>query len=117
MMNRDRPLRVRFYRTTTGREPVRAWLRSLDRESKRIIGEDIKTLQFGWPLGMPLARKLESDLWEVRSTLPNSIARVVFTVFDGTILLLHGFIKKSQKTPASDLALARSRLTMIREAR
>ena len=66
---------------------------------------------------MPLARKLESDLWEARSTLPNSIARVVFTVYDGTILLLHGFIKKSRKTPASDLALARSRLTMIREAR
>ncbi|MCY3736853.1 MAG: type II toxin-antitoxin system RelE/ParE family toxin [Gemmatimonadaceae bacterium] len=59
----------------------------------------IKTLQFGWPLGVPLVRKLESDLWEVRSTLPNSIARVVFTVYDGTILLLHGFIKKSQKTP------------------
>lgn len=64
---------------------------------------------------MPLVRKLESDLWEVRSTLPNSIARVVFTVYDGTILLLHGFIKKSEKTPASDLTLARSRLTMLRE--
>ena len=116
-MNRDRPLPVRFFRTTTGREPVRAWLRSLDREAKKVIGADIKTAQFGWPLGMPLVRKLESDLWEVRSTLPNSMARVVFTVYDGTILLLHGFIKKSEKIPASDLTLARSRLTMLREAR
>ena len=84
-MNRDRPLPVRFFRTTTGREPVRAWLRSLDREAKRIIGADIKTVQFGWPLGMSLVRRFESDLWEVRSTLPHSISRVVFTVYDDTI--------------------------------
>ncbi len=116
-MNRDKPITVRFFRTTTGREPVRSWLRSLDREAKRIIGADIKTVQFGWPLGMPLIRKLDNDLWEVRSTLPDSIARVFFTVYGGTILLLHGFIKKSQKTSARDLHLARSRLMTVREAR
>ncbi len=114
-MNRVRPLTVRFFCTTTGREPVRVWLRSLDRETKKIIGEDIKTVQFGWPLGMPLVRKLDSDLWEIRSTLPNSIARVLFTVYDGTVILLHGFIKKSQKIPVRDLTLAHSRLTMLRE--
>lgn len=117
MMNRYRPLPVHFYRTTKGREPVRTWLRSLDREAKKIIGEDIKTVQFGWPLGMPLVRKLENELWEVRSTLPDSTARVVFTIYGGTILLLHGFMKKSRKTSASDLHLARSRQKKLREAK
>ena len=114
-MNRDTPLAVRFFRTTTGREPVREWLRVLGREEKKIIGADIKTVQFGWPLGMPLVRKLEGDLWEVRSTLAHSIARILFTVYEGDVLLLQGFIKKSQKTPARDLALARSRLKILRE--
>ena len=91
------------------------WLRSLNRESKKIIGADIKTVQFGWPLGMPLVRKLESDISEVRSTLPSSIARVLVTINRGTVVLLHGFIKKSQKTPARDLALARTRLKMLQE--
>ena len=116
-MNRHRPLPVRFFRSTTGREPVRAWLRSLDHESRKIVGTDIKTVQFGWPLGMPLVRKLEGDLWEVRSRLPDSIARIVFTLYGGTIVLLHGFIKKGQKTSARDLNLARSRLKTLREAR
>jgi len=112
-MNRDRPLAVRFFRSATGREPVRDWLRSLDRETKKVIGEDIKTLQFGWPLGMPVVRKLDRDLWEVRSTLPGLIARVLFTVNGGTIVLLHRFIKKSQKTPKRDLSLALKRLQLL----
>ena len=116
-MNRHRPLPVRFYRTTMGHEPVGTWLRRLDREAKRIIGTDIKTVQYRWPLGMPLVRKLQNDLWEVRSTLPDSIARVVFTVYGGTILLLHGFMKKSRKTSASDLHLARTRLKTLREVK
>ena len=93
------------------------WLSSLDREAKEIIGADIKTVQFGWPLGMPLVRKLENDLWEIRSTLPDSTTRIVFTFYGGTILLLHGFMKKSRKTSASDLHLARSRLKTLREAK
>ena len=116
-MDRDKPLTVRFFRTTTGSEPVREWLRSLNRETKKIIGANIKTVQFGWPLGMPLVRKLDSGLWEIRSTLPNSIARVLFTVHDSTVLLLHGFIKKSQKTPTKDLNVARARLKMLQEKR
>ena len=89
----------------------------MDREAKKIIGADIKTVQFGWPLGMPLVRKLDTRLWEVRSTLPNSIARVLFTLHDSNVLLLHGFIKKSQKTPTRDLSVARSRLRMLEEKR
>ncbi|GAB4443849.1 MAG: type II toxin-antitoxin system RelE/ParE family toxin [Anaerolineae bacterium] len=98
-------LRVVFYKTEPGKEPVRDWLKSLSTNEKKIIGQDIKTVQFGWPLGMPVVRKLERDLWEVRSRLPNRIARVIFTVEDGIMVLLHGFIKKSQKTPGSDLGM------------
>ena len=102
-------LEVVFYRTTSGREPVREWLQSLPREDRRRIGIDLKTVQFGWPLGMPLVRKLESGIWEVRSSLDRRIARVLFTTVGETMILLHGFIKKSQRTPVGDIELARSR--------
>ena len=103
-------LRVVFFRTSRGNEPVREWLKELKPDEMRIVGEDIKTVQFGFPLGMPLVRKLEPGLWEVRSTLINRIARVIFTVEGGVMVLLHGFIKKSQKTPLEDLQMARERL-------
>ena len=113
-MNGQAPvLSVAFFRTETGREPVREWLKSLPREERRILGEDLKTVQFGWPLGMPLVRKLDTDLWEVRSRLPNRIARVIFASGEGRMILLHGFIKKSQKTQPADLALARTRLRLL----
>ena len=106
--------RVVFYKTAHGSEPVREWLKSLPAADKRIIGEDIKTVQFGFPIGMPLVRKLETSIWEVRSSLPNRIARVLFTVEDGLMILLHGFIKKSQKTSPEDLQLAKERLSRLR---
>jgi phage-related protein len=106
-------LKVVFYRSERGNEPVREWLKSLSPDEKRIIGEDIKTVQFGWPLGMPVVRKMEPSLWEVRSRLSGRIARVLFTVKDGMMVLLHGFIKKSDKTPLDDLALARQRLAQL----
>ncbi len=83
-------------------------------DDRRIIGEDLKTAQYGWPMGMPLIRKLEADLWEVRSTLRGREARVVFTTDGDTMVLLHGFIKKAQQTPMSDLQLARRRLRSLR---
>ena len=100
-------LEVVFYRTQAGSEPVREWLLSLSRADRRTIGRDVKTAQYGWPLGMPLIRKLESRLWEVRSRVTGGIARVVFTVDGSVMVLLHGFVKKSQKTPAADLKAAR----------
>jgi len=108
-------LEARFFRTTAGTEPVREWLKLLEQVDRKSIGEDIKTVQFGWPLGMPLVRKLETNLWEVRSNLKDRIARVVFTVHDNTMILLHGFIKKAQKTPATDLNMARKRLAELKE--
>ena len=95
-----------FFRTETGREPVREWLKDLPKNERRIIGEDIMTVQFRWPLGMPLVDNLGSGIWEIRSRLANRIARTLFFVHQGEIILLHGFIKKTKKTPNEDRALA-----------
>jgi phage-related protein len=103
-------LTVNFFLTSSGNEPVRDWLKEMDREHRKVIGEDIKLVQFRWPLGMPLVRKMEADLWEVRSNLDDgNIARVFFTVKSKQMVLLHGIIKKSQKTPPQELDLARTR--------
>ena len=113
----DAILAVAFFRTESGREPVREWLRALSRDNRKILGEDIKTVQFGWPLGMPIVRKLDADLWEVRVKLTDRIARVLFTVEEGVAVVLHGFIKKSQKTPAPDLKTAKDRKKLLVQAR
>jgi phage-related protein len=89
---------------------MRDWLRSLDDVDRQAVGLDLMRVQYRWPVGMPLCRGLGDGLWEVRTSLPsNRIARVLFSVQQGRILVLHGFIKKTQKTPADDLALARRR--------
>jgi phage-related protein len=102
-------LKVRFYKTASGREPVREWLKSLPKKVKKTIGDDIKTVQQGWPLGMPLVKHMGGHLLEIRSTLPDGIARVLFVVNDLAMILLHGFIKKTEKTPAKELDTARKR--------
>ena|SRR5690606_1555669 len=107
-------LRVRFYANPSASEPVREWLLALTRDDRQAIGEDIRTVQFGWPLGMPLVRKLEPGLWEVRSQIRDGIARVVFTTVGQTIVLLHGVIKKRQKLATTDLDLARRRMKEVR---
>src|SRR5262250_723229 len=102
-------LSAKFYRTAGGAEPVRKWLKALSREDKRIVATDIATVEFGWPVGMPTCRPLSSrgGLWEVRSNLTqNRIARVLFFVYQGEMVLVHAFVKKTQQTPAADLDLA-----------
>jgi phage-related protein len=101
---------VAFYRTPGGAELVRDWLRSLDVRDRSAIGVDLLRIQFRWPAGMPLCRAMGDGLWEARTTLPsNRIARVLFYVDRERIVVLHGFIKKTQKTPDEELALARKR--------
>ena len=102
-------MNVHFYAAGQGREPVREWLRGLSNEDKKTIGEDIKTAQFGWPLGMPLIRKIGSNLWEVRSRIKDGTARILFTVDASQMVLVHGFIKKSQLTPKHELEVAKQR--------
>lgn len=105
---------VHFYQTETGKEPVREWLLELSEAERKIIGTDLKTAEYAWPIGMPVVRKLSSELWEVRSSLNNSIARVIFTVIDDKMILLHGFKKKSQKTPNTELRTAIQRLKVLK---
>lgn len=107
-------LDVRFFATESGNEPVREWLKALPAAERRTIGEDIKTVQFRWPLGMPLVRKLAKDLWEIRIHLENRIARVLLPVVGHTMVLLHAFIKKSQATPADELDVSKRRLQQLR---
>ena len=105
-----RKIPVVFYRTRGGAEVVRDWLRSLDDADRQAVGLDLMRVQYRWPVGMPLCRALGDGLWEVRTSLPsNRIARVLFSVQQGRILVLHGFIKKTQKTLPDDLVLARRR--------
>lgn len=100
----------RLLPAASGREPIRDWLKSLDAEDRKVIGEDIKDVEFSWPIGMPLCRALGKGLWEVRSDLARGrTARVLFCIDEGCMVLLHGFIKKTQKTPAADLELALKR--------
>lgn len=110
-------LPVRFFKTESGNEPVREWLKELPGQDRKTIGEDIKTVQFGWPMGMPLVDHIEGDIWEVRSKLGNRIARVLFALDGSTMVLLHGFIKKTNKTPDQDKDLAKQRLKATQRAK
>lgn len=103
----DKKVPDEFYRNENGTEPVRDWLKSLSKEERFLIGADIKTVEFGWPIGMPTCRLMGDGLFEVRTNLPqNKIARVLFCFYEGKMILLHGFIKKSQKNPKQQLNLA-----------
>jgi phage-related protein len=113
----ERPqLPVFFYRTKAGLEPVRLWLRELPDNDRRKIGSDLHRVQMDWPVGMPLCRSLGAGLWELRSSLPSGrISRLIFFIEDREIYVLHGFLKKTRKTPLAVLALALRRLKGTRE--
>jgi len=99
-----------FYRTEAGNEPVREWLLDSSKADRKIIGDDVRTVQYGYPVGMPLVKPMGQGLYELRSQLSGGrISRVFFCVKEDTMIMLHGFIKKTQKTPHSDLELARKR--------
>lgn len=111
-------LPARFYRNANGHEPVREWLKRLTQNERQVIGKDIQKVEFGWPLGLPVCRALGQGLWEeVRSELPSQrIARVLFCIVAGEMILLHSFVKKTQRTPKRDLELARTRKMRIERA-
>ena len=108
-MKAERPLRVVFFKTDTGNEPVREWLKELPKDDCKTIGVDILTVQYAWPVGKPLVDNLGDGIWEIRSRLDNRIARTLFAMVNQEIVLLHGFIKKTQKAPADELELAKKR--------
>ena len=99
-----------FFRTTTGSEPVREWLKKLDEPDRRAIGKDLLRAQWRWPVGMPLCRPMGAGLWEVRTALTgNRASRVLICVYENHLVALHGFIKKTRTTPVDDLSLAKKR--------
>ena len=105
-------LQAQFFRTHGGTEPVREFLKELDPADRKRIGVDIASVEYGWPVGMPTCRPLGNGLWEVRTDISNGrIVRVIFCISFDSMLLLHGFIKKTQKTPKAEkeLALARKK--------
>jgi phage-related protein len=109
----EKIIKVYFFKTSTGKEPVRDWLKSRSTEDKKSIGEDIKMVEFLWPVGYPQIAKLEKDLWEVRTDLQDGISRIFFTIWKRYMVLLHGIIKKTQKLPKQDIDLARKRRNMV----
>ena len=110
MIDQPKKLKARFYETPGGRKPVREWLLELDLEDRRVVGFDIQTAEFGWPVGMPICRSLGNSLWEIRSDISNGrIARVIFCIADNYMILLHGFIKKTQQTPNHEIEVAHTR--------
>lgn len=111
----NKKINVVFYQSPSGNEPVREWLKALEPHDRQIVGNDIKTVEYGWPIGMPVSRPLGNRLYEVRSNISDKrIARVIFTIIDDWMILLHGFIKKSQQTPKEEIDLAIKRLKEIR---
>jgi phage-related protein len=102
-------LEASFFKTSRGVEPVREWLLGLARDERKAIGTDIAYVQYKWPIGKPRVDHVRGGIWEVRSKLKDRIARVLFAVDGREMVLLHGFIKKSGKTPADEIALAEAR--------
>ena len=92
-------------------------MKSLTPAERQVIGKDMQKVEFGWPLGLPVCRPLGDGLWEVRSDLPSRrTARVIFCIVAGQMILLHGFIKKTQQTPKRDLDIARVRKVETEQA-
>ena len=113
-MNRKEPLQVVFFETESGSQPVRDFILRRTREERKEIGADVFAVQKGFPVGLPLVEKLDTGLWEIRSHLPDGICRILFTIHGQTIILLHGFVKKSQKIPVKELNTAKERLAEFR---
>ncbi len=118
MTDAEKRVPLVFFRTDAGSEPVREWLLELPKADRRIVGAGLKDLEFGWPIGMPLCRALGGGLFELRVSLRSRrVARVIVCVHDGELFALHGFIKKTQKTPDGDLKLARTRKRQLEKTR
>lgn len=111
------PLKVIFFETATGERPTYEWLRGLPADVRKVIGEDMRAAQNGWPVGMPRVRPLKGGLYELRSTAESGEYRLFFTASAGELVVLHGMQKKSAKTPQGDMDLARARQKALEAAK
>ena len=109
-MEREEALEAAFYESEQGKQPCRDYLLSLSKDDRREVGSDIFAVQKGFPIGLPLCRKMDTNLWEVRSTIKNGISRVFFTIDGNKMMLLHGFTKKTQKTSQNEIETAKTRM-------
>ena len=109
MTDIERTLDAMFFRTDSGNEPVREWLQALPKAERKAIGADVLKVQYCWPIGRPLVGSLGNGLWEVRSRLGERTARVIFCVHGSKMVLLHGFVKKTQKIPRHEIEIAEKR--------
>ncbi len=104
-----------FFRSGGGKEPFREWLQNLDEPERHAVGQDLMRAQWRWPVGMPLCRAMGQGLWEIRTNLPSSrTARVFICLHDDALVALHGFVKKTAKTPDAELAISRKRLKELK---
>jgi phage-related protein len=110
-------LEVIFFKTDSGNEPVREWLKSLPDDERKAIGSDIYVVQIRFPIGPPLAKKIDKDLYEIRSRLKDKISRVLCHIEDDKMILLHGFFKKTEKLTEQYLDTARTRLKEWRKSK
>ena len=118
LLTQAKRLPVALWCSKTGREPVRESLKGLDKDERILMGDAIMTVEFGWPVGMPVCRAMGQGLFEVRVDFPrHGIARVLFCVHRNRMVLLHGFIKKEQKTRKPDLDLAKRRKQQLENPR
>ena len=106
-------IEVCFYQEESGNTPVRAWLQDLSQDDRKVIGRDIKKIQISWPVNNLLVKPLGCKMWEIRTRLDNRIVRIIFAFHDSKIILLHGFIKKTQKTPQQEIDLAIKRFKIL----
>lgn len=113
-MEIQKKLQADFFKTENGNEPVRDFLKALVSDDKKSVGADIMAIEMSWPVGYPKVRKMDTDLWEVRTSISDKrICRIFFTVSGKKMILLHAIIKKSQKTPLEDLELAKTRKKLV----
>jgi phage-related protein len=115
-MKKREPLLVVFFKTAAGNQPVRDFLTARSEQDRKEIGVDIAVVQREFPLGLPLVKKMNDNVWEIRSHIhiPDGICRTFFTVHKNTMILLHSFVKKTQKTPKKELDMANKRLQEFR---
>jgi phage-related protein len=110
----ERLLDCRFFKSAEGTEPVRDWLKTLPSDDMKEIGADIERIQWRWPVSMPLVRTLGGGLFEVRTKIDTLQYRVLFCIADSSMVLLHGFVKKSRAAP-DEIAIGRKRLKELKE--
>jgi len=108
--NEEKGFKAVFFETENGNQPARDFIKGLSKDDKRIVGADIRVIQNSFPIGLPLVRKIKHGLWEIRSVVKDGISRIFFTFINEEIILLHGFVKKTQKTPSKEIDIATGRI-------